>query len=434
MTQPLPDGLHVGSQLIIEELVATTPGGQPRVLILAGPALPLKGGAKWGGDTRLITKWYPGNGTEATQQNLGPTETPSDMSGEWNRTRMGRAPSTYRDETGTQRSVIEPMDLYEILDSIRRDGARLRVTWATQGSRLVGTSSDGSVQSVDRKIVREGRIKTLEITPDTEVDLRWNMNFEWVGRGATQDKAASVRRDDDLVQATSAVQQSIAALDFFVATKMVSLRPDKRLSASTLTLGQFEKLAEAPKKLVDDATRKLRYNLNQFKRVAEVAKKLAYSPVSMANSAVDFARNTTAIANQYVTSFSRAPVEVLSFRSKVSDLARAAKHFGQVADQMTVAARRAAELEQKLRDARVSGGNRGQITVKESATTRAGDLIAIHVCKAGDTPTRLSSKYYQSPDHAADILRANRLPLHTPSFAPGKVVIIPALSSGKRER
>lgn len=434
MATEIPDGLFVGSQLTIEELTPTTPGGQPRVVILVGPGLPLKGGAKWGGDTRLITKWYPGNGTEATQQNLGPIEMPSDFSGEWNRTRMGRAPSWYRDETGSARYVMEPLDLFEILDAIRIAGARLRVTWASSGSRLLGTSASGSVQDVDRKILREGRMKSLEITPDTEVDVRWSMNFEWSGRGNTQDRAASVRRDDDLTAATSAVQQSISALDFFVDAKMVSLKPNLRLSASMLTLGQLEALANAPLKLVNDATRKLRYNLNQFKRVADVAKKLAFSPISMANSAVDFARNTTAIANQFVTQFGRTPVELLSLKGKVSDLTKAHKHFGQVADQMSVTARRGAELEQKLREARVSGGNRGQISVKESATTRAGDLLAIHVCKSGDTPTRLSMKFYQSPDHASDILRANRLPLHTPSFAPGKIVVIPALSSGPQNR
>lgn len=434
MATPQIPFLNVGSTLTIQELVATSPGGQPRVLVLIGPSLPIKGGAKWGGDTRLVTSWYPGNGIEATQQNLGPVEMPSDFNGEWNRTRMGRCPAVYRDETGAQRQVVEPMELYEIFDSIRMGGARLRVTWAATGDRLIGNTLEGRSQPVDWKIIREGRIKTFEITPDTEVDIHWTANFEWVGRGGVQDKAASVRRDDDLSLATQAVQQSISALDFFVDTKMVSLRPDARLSASTFTLGQFEKLAGFPKKLVDDATAKLRYNLNQFKRVSDVVQKLAFSPVSMANSAVDFARNTTAIANQFVTSLGQTPVELQSLNNKVSDLTRASKHFGQVADAMTIAARRGAELEAKLREVRVTGGNRGQIGVKESSVTRAGDIVAIHVCKDGDTPIRLSVKFYQSADHADAILRANRLPGHTPTFRRGQIVVIPALTNAPKER
>ncbi len=422
--------LHVGSTITIEELSSVTPGGQPRVLQLVGPALPIKGGAKWGGDTRIVTTWYPGNGIEATQQLLGPVEMPSDFNGEWNRTRMGRAPSLYTDETGAKQNVVEPMDLYQILDSIRMGGARLRVTWSAVGTRAPGVFAVS--RDVDWKIVREGRMKTLEITPDTEVDIHWTMNFEWVSRGGGQDKAASVKRSDDLTAATTAVQQSIAALDELVDAKLASLNSLKRLSASTFTLGQLEKLAGAPLKAMNDAMAKLRYNVNQFKRVVEVVRKIANTPTALANSAIDFARNTTAIANQLVTSFGQTPVELLSNRSKVSDLARAQKHFGTIAGQMTIVARRGAELDSKLRLPLVSGANRGTVSVRSSATTRPGDMLAIHLCKTGDTPGRLSSKYYGSPDHADAILRANRLPLHTPTFHLGQIVVVPALVAATR--
>lgn len=433
MVNPLSEfapTLHVGSTITIEELTSTSPGGQPRVVVLVGPALPIKGGAKWGGDTRLVTTWYAGNGTEASQQNLGPVEMPSDFNGEWNRTRMGRAPSSYTDEHGVKSQIVEPMDLYQILDAIRIGGARLRVTWAAVGTRAPGVFATS--RNVDVRIVREGRMKTFEITPDTEVDIHWTMNFEWVSRGGGQAKVASVRRTDDLSSATTAVQQSIVALDELVDAKLNTLNALKRLSASNFTLGQLEKLAGAPLKLMNDAVAKLRYNVNQFKRVAEVVRKIANTPTALANSAIDFARNTTAIANQFVHELGQTPVELLSNRSKVSDLARAQKHFASVASQMSIVARRGAELDAKLRQPVVAGSNRGTVSVRSSATTRPGDMLAIHLCKEGDTPDRLSARYYGSPDHTDAILRANRLPLHTPTFRRGQIVVIPSLSSASR--
>lgn len=430
---PLDQLATTGSTLTIEETVPTTPGGQPRRLVLVGPALPRKG-ANWDGDTRVVTTWYPGNGTEATQQNMGPVELPSSWNGVWKRTMMGRAPSVFWDETGTQHGIIEPWDLWEILDSIRIAGARVRVTWAVRGRRVNGSPDFGATDSpVDRSVVREGRLKKLSVKPDTEVDIEWVMDFDWQSRGGRQEKASDVRRDDDLGAATSALSQSINALDFFVDTKVVSAISDKRLTASKLTLGQLEKMAAAPKLAVDRAMSKLRYNVNQFKRVAEVARKLALTPYAMANSVVDFARNSTAIANQFISSFDRTPPELLSNKQKVSDLLRSTRYFGQISDGMSSVARDGAELDGRLRLLSVAGGNRGALSVRESSTTRAGEIIAIHVVKEGETPIKLSMKYYRTPDQADLLLRANRLPLHTPTLRKGQILIIPALATKRGE-
>ncbi len=428
---PLEQLARTGSTVTIEELSATTPGGSPRQLILVGGALPFKG-AEWGGDTRVITTWYPGNGTEATQQNLGPMELPSNWSGMWRRTHMGRLPIHYQDENGVPRRVIEPFELYEILEAIRISGARLRVTWSVTGRRLLGTSVTGKDEPVDRSIVREGRLKSLKINPDTEVDIAWQMTFDWMSRGGRQEKTSDVRRDADLSLASSATQQSISALDALVDSKVVSLLATKRLSASKFTLGHLETLANAPKLAVDRAMAKLRFNVNQFKRLATVARKLATTPYALAGSVVDFARNTTAIANQFVNEFGRTPPELVSLKNKVSDLMRSQNHFGRIANQMAIAAREGAALDQRLRTLKIAAGNRGTISVRESSTTRAGDLVAIHVSKDGDTPIRVSSKYYSSPDHSDAILRANRLPLHTPRFRKGQILIIPALATTPR--
>lgn len=434
LTQPVPLSqlVRTGSTITIEELESTIPGGKPRRIVLVGPALPRKGGASWEGDSRLVTKWYPGNGAEGTQQNLGPTEAPSDWNGVWNRTRMGRSPSMLVDEQGTEIRIVDPFELYEALDAIRMGGARLRVTWAVFGRRLAGAIGPGTDRPVDRKIVREGRMKRLKIQPETEVDIPWDMSFEWVSRGGRQEKATDVRREEDLVLASNAVAASVIAMDFAVDAKIVSLKSAKRLSASKLTLGQLERLANAPKLLVDNAVRKLRFNVNQFKRVADIARKMALAPVAVENSILDLARNTTAVANQFIHQMGQTPPELLTNRQKVSDLARATKHFARISNGMVASARAGASLEDKLRQVLVAGSNQGTIPVKESSTTRAGDIVGVYVCKQGDTPTRVSSKYYGSPDHGPEILRANRLPTFTPTFRRGQILVIPALVRAAR--
>lgn len=432
---PVSQLANVGSSISIEELESTSPGGQPRRVVLVGGALPFMGQADWSSESTIVTTWYPGNGLEASQQVLGPKEMPSQWSGEWNRTRMGRAPSYYVDETGTLRGLVDPHELWTILDDFRMAGSRLRVTWSVRGRQILGTnlsSATATDKEVDFSIVREGRIKNLKINPDRLTDIKWAMELHWMSRGGRIDKVASVRRDEDLALAATAVSRSIDALGFYTDTKLVSLNKNVRLSASNLTLGQLEAMANAPLKAVNTAMSKLRYNVNQFKRIGNLARKLATTPFAVANSVLDFARNTNAIANQFVDSFGRTPPELLSTKQKVADLARATNYFGQIADGMRNTAKEASALDLRLRQALVAGANRGSLTVKESSTTRAGDLIAIHVCKTGDTPQRVSSKYFGNPDQGEPILRANRLPLHTPSFRPGLILIIPALVNAPR--
>jgi hypothetical protein len=131
---PLDQLASVGSSITIEETVTTTPGGKPRRVVLVGAGLPFMGQADWGGESKIITTWYPGNGVEGSQQNLGGTLMPSTWSGEWKRTLMGRSPSVFTDETGTRRALVDPHELWLALDDIRKGGARLRVTWAASSS------------------------------------------------------------------------------------------------------------------------------------------------------------------------------------------------------------------------------------------------------------------------------------------------------------
>ncbi len=436
---PIDQLANTGSSVTIEETVATTPGGKPRRVVLVGAGLPFMGGASWTGESNVITTWYPGNGVEASQQNLGAKLMPSTWAGEWKRTLMGRTPSLYVDETGNKRRIVDPHELWAILDDIRICGARLRVTWAVRGREIVGGSSAGNLTAkggndklVDFQVVREGRMKSLKVDPERLTDMKWTAEFHWVSSGRKQEKNADVRRDADVEKAASALSSSINAVDAIANGKIMSIKAGVRLSVSSLSLGQLEALANAPLKALNTALGKLRYAMGQVTRAGALAKKLAATPYALANSVLDFARNSVAVANQFVDEMGRQPPELQAKNRKTADLLRAAKLFGQSVDAMRETARSGTALDQQFRQHLADTANRGTLSVRQSSTTRAGDLLAIHVCKTGDTPQRVSSKYYANPDQGESILRANRMPMHTPSFRPGQILVIPVLTNAPR--
>lgn len=419
-----------GSTMTLEELEPTFPGGKLRKLVLVGGGLPIKGQAKWTGQTNVKTTWFVGNGLEGSQQVLVPTLMPSQFGGEWNRTRLGRAPCIFFDEAGARQSVNDPKVLWDVFEDLRRAAPRLRVTWAVRGQRIPGSvGRKGTITAapspVDFSVVREGRLTVVDVTPMTDVDLLWNATFEWVSAGGTLNRVASVRTDDDVGQISQGLQDSVDALDDFVNQAAIVASSTTPLSASKLTLGRLEAMAKAPLKAVNSALSKLRYDANQFKQAAQVARLLETTPLAIQASVLDFSRDVVLIAQQVAQTFATTPVELQANKRRVADLVRAHRYFGRILDQTALTARQAAEVRARLARAQVSGGNRGRVTVRDNATGRATSIIAIHVTRDGDTPTRLSVRFYGNPDQADVILKANRLPLHTPSFKTGTTLVIP---------
>ena len=418
---------NVDSSLTIEELDVTFPGGKLRKLILLGAALPLKGSAKWAADNRLATTWFVGNGLEASQQVLGPTELPTQMSGKWNRTRLGRLPSLFYDETGTREQVVDPKRLWDILDDFRIAAPRLRVTWSANGREVAGASTD---RVVDFSVVREGRIKLLDISPERHCDINWTLEFHWVSRGGRLERVASARSDEDVAKITTSLTDAIDNLDTYTRTAAIVSRNARVLnSASKLSLGRLEALARSPRALVDRSLAKLRYNMGQFRRAADIAKTIVTTSAAIESSVVGFADNTSAVADDLVDSFGRIPYELGANKSRVADTARAQRHFGQIVDEHEKISRAAIDLALRLRRTGVNGGNRGAVLVREGSSSRAGTILDVYACRAGDTPARISMRFYGNADQAKLILDANRLPGHTPTFETGQILVIPSLAT-----
>lgn len=423
----VPDSqlLRYASTLTIEELTGTGEGG-PRKVILRGPSMPFMG-AEWGGGNNLITTFYAGNPV-GSQQNMGPKELPSAWQGEWNRTLLGKVPVLFTDESGAENLVIRPDLVWDVIEDVYRRGALLRVTWATHGSELIG-DFDQTLRVINVTRVREGRAKDWKFQPDRHSDIKWSVTFDWISRGGQQLRNADVREDQDVIKGANALENSIALTQFLMNARARQLKPNVRLSASHLTLGQLESIADLPKKTVEQYTRKLQVVVNDLKRAGNIANKFRNAPYAAANTAVDFARNTLAIANQFADTMGRSPPEKLTLKRKVSDMMRAWQYTARIREVSAINARLAQEIIDRTRRFVVAAGGEGKLHAHDTTTTRAGDVLGTYITKTGDTPQSVSMRFYNTPDRGLDILQANRLPWHTPTFDRGKILIIPRLAA-----
>ena len=426
-TIPIDQLTNFGSSVTIEELDKPSAKSKPRKVILLGPGLPFQG-AEWGFENQILTTWYPGNGTEATQQNLGPRELPSNWEGEWKRTLMGKSPCLYVDENGAQQVIVSPYLLRDILEDIARAGLRLRVTWNVSGNTVIGNPNDKNKRSDRYQIVREGRIKSCKTPITRHTDITWNIEYHWMSRGGRIDRIASVREDEDYKKISAALEAAVNVSVEKANSKVVSSKATIRKSANNFTLGQLESFVGGIAS-VTDYTRKLQVAIGDVTRFGNLVGTLKSIPSGVATTMVDFARNTSSVSNAFLDGLGREPAEVQTSKTGVSDILRSAKFYAEQHIAAEMVARRGYELDRAVRNALVAGASRGEISVRASSSTRAGDIIAVHITKSGDTPQKVSGLYYSNPDQGAVILRSNRMPLYTPYFRPGSILIIPALTN-----
>lgn len=414
------------SVLTIEETTGAGPGREPRQLTLYGSGLPLMG-SEWSFENQVLTTWYPGNPIEATQQNLGPRELPSVWNGDWRRTMLSRTPCRYRNDEGAESQVVDPVTLREAVELMGRSGMRLRVTWSVFANEGIGSVGSGFNQSKNPVIVREGLIKKASFLYTRHTDIVWNIEFHWASRGGVQDRVINVRRDQDLDAATNQLSANAAAIDFAVNKQIRSFRSTLRKSAVALSLGQLEQIATAPQRALTAFSRQIQQNVSKMKALGELVNKFRSQPAAIQATYINLASNTQSVAINFVDAFGRTPPEANVNKTRVSSLLRGHRYLSDVAEQARLAAESALVLVQQLRPPTLQRGGAPIISVLESQSSRAGDIIAVHIAKAGDTPQRVSMRYYGSGDHGTDILRANKLPLYQPSFVPGAVLIVPVL-------
>lgn len=403
-----PSDRTYSSSITIEELAD---GETRRLLVLAGPGLPFVG-VPWGGEQGMATTWYPGNAAEATQTVFGPREAPTAMNGEWRRTTLPRSGSFFVDENGGRTFITTPGFLRDVMESIFRGGLPLRVIWET-----LGTGADQN-----RSLVRFGRARVWNFIEEGPFDIRWSAEFTWFSRG---DKQAPVASREDNV--TVASNDMTAAMDAAIA-KYKALNA-KRTLPTRFSLGQIEALANAPTALTQGVARSLQVVVNQFAQFGSIVGKMRSQPYAVANTAVNFAANTAALGNRFLDEAGRTPVEAMTLKSRVSDLARTYRNVGEMGDAVALVVRRAAEVDQRFRQTlAIARQGARQATSRGSSES---DLLGTHVVKTGDTIERISQRWYGTPDRGVDILRANRLPWHQTRLQAGVPLIIPRLRAGQ---
>jgi hypothetical protein len=410
------------SSVTIEEVTAA-PGKRARSILLTGSGLPYVG-TPWGTNLAVTTTWYPGNADEADQQVVGPQELPATWSGGWHRTMLGRTPAKLVDSSGARLTVSAPSDLANFFEGMQRAGRRLRVTWASDQapSNGAGGTLDTSV-TISLKIVREGRCKKFEYRPHTVHDFDWAMEWDWLGRGKSTQNVTSTR-SGVLTQLGAAYESAIQAiLDAANAAQAAKFAP------TAITIGQLAALANTPSLAVASALRSVTQLQNELGQIVGIAKTLQSQPASVANMAINHARNTQAQAKAIYREFSSQGVETLSKKGDAASVLAAHSSFGPVQDDCLLGARAAKSFEAEVRKSATVAqqwlGGEKSLAQQPSANT----ILTVVTAKDGDTPKAMSQRWYGTPDHDVDILRANGLSWYLPRFAKGQRVVIPVISA-----
>lgn len=382
------------STLVIKELT-----GQKRSVTLRGPSLPFQG-AGWGGSLRTDTTWYPGNSAEGTTHVLVAVEKPSQWMGVWRLTMLNRVPAQYS-EGGSPQDVVHPADLRDILEAIYRGGQRLRVEW----------------QNRNRVLVREGRATDWDFDHERVEDIEWSVTFEWVSRGARQQKVAT-RRKSNVGSALDQMAIELAKLANVanVLETAGKFDPDK---FNDFSLDDLDNLLDVPTDLVANVAQVAKQITGVVVKVGDIAKKARAIPSAIANQALDVANNAVAVVNQFNDDMSRRPPEANSASMKVSQLTKATEYLAGAQDDADAVGAAAQQLATQVR----------------RQAEKQSDILAIHVVRGGpsDQATRgealanISQRYYQTVEYAAGIAVANNLPLNQTWVPVGTILIIPVV-------
>lgn len=412
------------SFLLIEEINVTGRGA--RSLFLSGNGLPHQG-ASWKGANTVPTTWYPGN-PRATQQLLTTKEIPSSWEGEWKRTLLPRSGSHFTDVDGSQTSIVSPWQLRDYFEMLLREGALLRVTWRSTGPDTWDNDS----------VVREGRATQWEFPTTRAHDIGWSVEFTWVGRGEKRTPPISTR-DANYTAKLAALDASMSVWAASVATTTaiangnpLAARAASIGSANPLTLGQLESMADYPTKVLTAASRSVQVVTSQMKTLSSIAQKIASVPAQVQNGAISMAMNVSRGVDDFIDSMGQIPAELLSKKQEPAAVLAAHRYFGGTVDAARATNENAVSLAGALR-AFISerAALRAQVSSQSVSGQRQGDILAIHVAREGDTLIGLSMQYYDSPDNAADIARANRLPWYVASPVVGQPIIIPIVQTSR---
>lgn len=239
----MAEPLSLASALTIVEQT-----GEKRTLRLMGRALPYRP-LTLSGTMRAEVTWYPGN-PEASIQMLGSAEDECTINGFWKE----RFLSTYEQtESGSATAatlddvpVTATMDLVDAMDSIRRQGQLLEVTWDS--------------------LVRYGILSKFQQKWSNRKDCEWDATFIWLGRDLVSEAATFAQEAD-----TASMSRTWASL-----------------------LKQLEETLEMPFAAVAGMMDKVRAGSNAVKAAVNTVNNIAEAVVDGTMNMIDTARASVA--------------------------------------------------------------------------------------------------------------------------------------------
>lgn len=405
------------SVLVVEEL-----GGQKRKLELNAYGLPAWG-ASWTTALQVRTTWYPGNSEEATQHVLGARELPSEWSGRWSRTGLGRSRCTYSEGGGTGDPLFSPIFLRDAFDAIIYGGQLLRVTWSSR------KSTNNSTTNHSQKIVREGRISEFTHSYPYADDINWSMSFEWTGRGAKAQRVVATREGNvsgDLLSLKDQLGEAVDKIEgpTFNAVKRTFPEPTE-----SLDMGDLEALANAPGAIMENLSRELQQIQTQIGEFTDLVQTIRNIPSSIAKQAVDICANATAKCNQFIDEMSRRSPETNALDGSLKSLLLAHRTFGDPQTDAQEIIERARAIMKGL-DPALAGNPGGDENSNTNRTSISHDIQTIVVTRAGDTLPKISKRVYKTAEHAVDIAKCNGLPWYQIEVEPGTTLVCPVIKNG----
>jgi len=335
---------------------------------------------------------------------MGPTEMPSDWTGEWRTNRLVSLPCLLSTDGGSDQSIVFADALRDLVDSVRISGQLLRVTW---------------VGKPGRKRVRIGRLTKFTSEDDRSDDLKWNATFTWISRDATSASAVS---DADLtLSATTAAALAAAdAASRIEANRIITANKQVPGGPTPFTLGQLEALANGPKNLAKQFARVATAFSARLSQLGDIAEAVKDAPAAVLNQIVNAASSMVSASNKFVDQVTRQGPETLSTSSRVANLLQAASYYGSAQTGAELMAAAAAQ-------ARLSAARRraasARVGTDPRSLTGAGDLLDVIVPKQGDTMLSISRRFYQGADLSYELSRANGLPGQTITPPRGPLII-----------
>jgi hypothetical protein len=372
--------------------------GAQRQLVLQGRAMPYKP-LTMKGTMRAEFTWYPGN-TTASVQMLGSKEEPTTVSGKWKDRFIASSNEFFSLVTPTGialqtagaasqgavgQALASTQDIVKTVDSIRRAGQLLRVTWGD--------------------VIREGILTSFTVTWERQDVASWEMEFTWISQGETQ------------IAPTLPASISLGNLATQLSAKVADLRA--AIEAPFNLAGDFLSAVDAAFEVIDDAAFEMANVVSGVVQSVYIPQEAAERTLALLLSV----RASALSVRTTVETTARADVSS-DFRSVTVSIANA---FVDPTDSTIltvgedlVVSRYTSALKKAAQDLVVLCAIASE---EVRASTRQEDLLATFIARAPTDLRDVATQFYGSPDDWRVLLRFNRMT--SSRLEQGQLVLVP---------